>query len=96
MYLGLPSVLKDPDTKRRSLYGKAGCFRLTPYGLEYRVLSSYFLRDRATLGWVWTRLMRAIDAFNNNRPRIPSVSVEEAINNSDLELANNLIKKYRL
>ena len=96
MYLGLPSVLKDPDTKRRSLYGKAGCFRLTPYGLEYRVLSSYFLCNRSTLGWVWTRLMRAIDAFNNNRPRIPSVSVEEAINNSNLELANNLIKKYRL
>lgn len=31
-YLGLTSLLKDPDKKRRSLYGKAGCFRLTPYG----------------------------------------------------------------
>lgn len=31
-YLGLPSLLKDSDKKRRSLYGKAGCFRLTPYG----------------------------------------------------------------
>lgn len=32
MYLGVPSVIVDPDTKRRSLYGKAGCFRLTSYG----------------------------------------------------------------
>lgn len=32
LYLGVPSVIKDKDKKRRSLYGKAGCFRLTPYG----------------------------------------------------------------
>lgn len=32
LYLGVPSVIKDRDKKRRSLYGKAGCFRLTPYG----------------------------------------------------------------
>lgn len=32
MYLGIPSVVYDSDKKRRSLYGKAGCFRLTSYG----------------------------------------------------------------
>lgn len=32
MYLGIPSVVKDKDKRRRSLYGKAGSFRLTPYG----------------------------------------------------------------
>lgn len=32
MYLGIPSVVLDPDTKRRTLYGKAGDFRLKPYG----------------------------------------------------------------
>ena len=32
LYLGVPSVLKDKDKRRRSLYGKAGCFRLTSYG----------------------------------------------------------------
>ena len=31
-FLGIPSVVKDKDKKRRSLYGKAGCFRLTDYG----------------------------------------------------------------
>ena len=32
MYLGVPSVLRDTDSRRRSLYGKAGCFRLCRYG----------------------------------------------------------------
>ena len=31
-FLGIPSVVKDKDKKRRSLYGEAGCFRLTDYG----------------------------------------------------------------
>lgn len=31
-YLGLPSILIDKDVQRRTLYGKAGCFRLTDYG----------------------------------------------------------------
>ena len=31
-YVVLPSILVDTDTRRRSLYGKAGCFRRTSYG----------------------------------------------------------------
>lgn len=44
-YLGLPSLWWDRDTKRRSLYGKAGAMRLKPYGVEYRVLSNVWLKD---------------------------------------------------
>ena len=31
-YVVLPSILVDTDTRRRSLYGTAGCFRMTSYG----------------------------------------------------------------
>lgn len=53
LYLGLTSVILDPDTKRRSLYGKAGCFRLTDYGVEYRVISSAMMRNTEVLRQVW-------------------------------------------
>lgn len=96
MYLGIPSVLKDSDTKRRSLYGKAGCFRLTPYGLEYRVLSSYFLSTKTTLAWVWKGIFRAIRAYNGEYDLIDPKLVQKAINNSDKELAKKLVEEYNL
>jgi hypothetical protein len=95
-YLGVPSVLKDTDTKRRSLYGKAGCFRLTSYGLEYRVLSSAFLANKNTLNWVYERTMRAIEAYNTEKYLPRATDVQNAINNSDTDLAIYLIKNYNL
>lgn len=47
IYLGCASVLldKDPTAKdRRKYYGRAGEFRPTSYGFEYRVLGNYCLR----------------------------------------------------
>lgn len=32
LFLGIPSILMDKDTLRRSRYGKAGAFRFKSYG----------------------------------------------------------------
>lgn len=95
-YLGVPSVLRDPDTKRRSLYGKAGCFRLTPYGCEYRTLSSAMMKDVETLSFVWKQIEKVIYAYNLDKPLPPSDLVVEAINNSNGELAKKLIESFNL
>lgn len=60
-YLGLGSMLFDPDTQRRELYGKAGAFRPKPYGCEYRVLSNAWLNDERLMGWVYNRVHQAWD-----------------------------------
>ena len=44
--LGVPSILDDQQkgsSVRRKMYGRAGAFRPKPYGMEYRVLSNYWL-----------------------------------------------------
>ena len=95
-YVGLPSILIDKDTQRRSLYGKAGCFRLTDYGCEYRSLSSYFMKDEAHLKWVFNQTMKAIEAYNNCEPLPEGLIIQKTINTNDEATARALCKKYNL
>ena len=95
-FLGLHSVLLDIDKTRRSLYGKAGSFRLQPWGVEYRVLSSYFISNDELLSWVWDRVMIAVNACHYFLQLPPADLVIKAINNSDQALAKELIEKYNL
>ena len=93
-YLGLVSVLFDSDTNRRSLYGKAGAFRLQPWGVEYRSLSSSMMSSKELLSIVYDQINRAINAFNRNKPLPEYLETQRAINQSNVELAKNLIKTY--
>jgi len=43
-FLALPAI-KLESAERRALYGKAGAFRPKPYGVEYRVLSNFWLQS---------------------------------------------------
>lgn len=95
-YIGIPSVLHDPDTARRALYGKAGCFRLTSYGFEYRSLSSFFLGTKTKLRFVWDCIERAISAYIQAKPLPPAEEVIDAINNNNNVLALDLINRFNL
>ena len=95
-FLGIPSVVKDKDKKRRSLYGKAGCFRLTDYGVEYRVLSSTLMSSSSKLFFVWRQLQKALKACQINYSLPSRDLVQKTINNSDVELAEKLITHYNL
>lgn len=59
-YLGAWSVAVDKDNTRRSLYGKAGACRFKPYGVEYRVLSNFWVKSPDARLAVWNRMQRAL------------------------------------
>ena len=96
MYLGMPSILKDKDKKRRSLYGKAGCFRLTSYGIEYRVLSSAMMKDDKTLSFIWDQLEKAIHHCKIHSTLLSPQTICDVINNSDSKLAQHFITQYNI
>lgn len=58
--IGLPSLLWDPDNRRRALYGKAGAFRPKSYGLEYRVASNVWVKSTKTIEFVYDRTKTAV------------------------------------
>ena len=62
-YLGLPSVLLDHDNRRREMYGKAGAFRPKHYGMEYRVLSNFWIKSPEFMNRVYDNAQMAYDSF---------------------------------
>jgi len=52
LFLAIPYNLLDnsvASSKRRKTYGKAGSYRCKPYGIEYRVLSPFWLQNDQTV-----------------------------------------------
>lgn len=98
-YVGVPSVILDNEedsVKRRTLYGKAGCFRLTGYGYEYRSLSGKFLANKLLEEFMFKATQHAVFAYAM-KYEIPNGDIiQKCINNSDVELAKQLIKDYKL
>lgn len=60
-YLGIPSIIFDRDHIRRQTYGQGGAFRPKHYGVEYRVLSNFWLKDERLIDFVYTMTKRAFD-----------------------------------
>lgn len=96
LFVGVPSILVDPDTERRSLYGKAGCYRLQPWGVEYRSLSAFFMSNAATLEFVYNQVNKAIQAFEENIKLPAATLVTKAINENNYKIANRLIQKFNI
>lgn len=64
-YLGIPSLLLDPDDSRRQLYGEAGDHRVKIIDntciIEYRSLGGFMITYR---DWVYDQIQIIIERFN--------------------------------
>lgn len=97
LYLGVPSVLIDKDTQRRKLYGKAGCYRPKPYGVEYRTLSNFWIWNNDTIKWVYHQVNDALEAAEDIHYNFNDEMTDEVItciNTGDKKLASKFIDIY--
>lgn len=86
-------ALKHESAKRRELYGKAGCFRPKPYGLEYRTPSNHWIFTPERREWVFRCVEKAVSIFKSvNLPP----DLEDVINNNNIQRAEMLVDEYGL
>jgi hypothetical protein len=98
LFLGLPSLLLDPDRERRQMYGKAGSFRFKPYGVETRILSNFWLKDENSITWLYNQAQLMFKFLNegNTISGEDGIAIAECINSYNIKLAKQLIKKYNI
>lgn len=85
------TMLPYESAERKKLYGKAGCFRRKPYGIEYRTLSNAWINDLKLVTWGMEMLE---NIWKTRRDVEVSPLVEQAINTHDRDLARELIIRY--
>jgi len=88
--------------RRRSKYGKAGCFRPTPYGIEYRTPSCWWLRSPMTVSLVyglarlaWTIVGKGLTKDFREAVKCDEETVRGVIDESDLKTALSLWENMR-
>ena len=97
LFLGVPSIIIDIDRERRLLYGKAGCYRNQPHGVEYRTLSSLFASTPGLIEWCFNQTVIAFEmTMKGWRYNEPQHIIEDTINNVDIEMAEELMDKYKI
>lgn len=93
--LGMYSVIKDPDTLRRKLYGKAGAYREKPYGVEYRTVSNFWCASEVLI----RKMFQLVRMAQKIEPDINglitkfggSVVIQRAINQGNVRKAKEVI-----
>ena len=95
LYISVPLVLIDADTKRRQWYGQAGKYRPKSYGVEYRTPSNCWTFAAENRRWVFRQAQRAVKSNLEIAPVLGTM-IQDVINKSDVDGAWALIGEFNL
>ncbi len=110
LFVGIPSVLLEKDKtlalKRHSQVGDPGSHRKTPYGVEYRTLSNFWLHSPQLVSMVYDLCELCLKFMedghykdvwqgeNLDNQAYNESLVIQAINTHDSNIANQFIEEY--
>jgi len=97
--LGVGSVLLDTDILRKNLYGKSGAYRPTFYGLEYRVLSNFWLKSSKLITWVYKQVHNSYTMVEQKGEEFfddIGEEIQACINTSDKGMSRKLLKRHSI
>lgn len=93
---------RDPgNIERRKVYGRAGEYRKPPHGLEYRVLSNFWLKNYRMMSFAFGLVRMAMGIASD--PEMAEMTlkavneddIRNAINNNDYDLAKSNFDKVK-
>ena len=90
LHVGTLLTFLDTDTKRLRHYGRAGNYRVKPYGVEYRTASNFWLTSRELTKDIHKLSQRAFHLWNTGVAVSPQ-GLDLAINNRDIPTLYNVI-----
>jgi hypothetical protein len=97
---GMISVSLDNSEEaiaRRQLYGKAGCYRPTDYGAEYRTLSNFWIQDELNIRLQYNMIADLCNRLGYGKIVLPDLEpsiVQRVINEGDDKFARQIVKDY--
>jgi hypothetical protein len=108
-FIGMPSVMMDPDPKnalRRTMYGRAGEYRPQPHGFEYRTPSNFWLASGPLAGFIFGAARLALAVYQRElrgenvlqkiyASGLDQALVRRAINANDVALATEQFEKLK-
>jgi len=100
VFIGLPSIGRDTQERRRAHYGQPGRYRVTPFGIEYRTLSGYWVHSEYQTGVVAKNALRLAAFLEGPQQKVrslyaslPWADIRQAISSND-EAAAVLLRTY--
>jgi hypothetical protein len=97
--LGIVSVILDnsPESKeRRKLYGKAGAHRPKSYGVEYRTLSNFWMKDDRLIKMVYYLTKDSVEICRQGKYdalfKAVGDKVQDVINMGEIEEAKRIVE----
>ncbi|MGD9160886.1 MAG: hypothetical protein PVG39_20880 [Desulfobacteraceae bacterium] len=102
LFHGLVSTLFDNSPaaiKRRELYGKAGCHRPTKYGVEYRVLSNFWMKSPELVMLIDSLTRDAVNLVKKKQlgkilEAVGEDNLQNIINNGDTGAAGEILSNH--
>jgi len=100
LFISVPLVLMEPDNKRKTMYGKAGCYRLTRFGFEYRTTSNFIYSSEKMMRCTYQRIEQLISEWNRTSGTIiwdcNHNSIISAINENNKIKAKELVDRFKI
>ncbi len=97
LFISIPLIILEPESLRKTLYGKAGAFRFKPkYGVEYRSPSNWWLTNDDSMKWVFESTLKACNFINEGSIITNEEDIIKAINTNDKILAKDILDDYNI